>query len=281
MEAVILNGKEIAQKKLSEIANKAAELSAVSKQKPCLATLLLGDSSDSALYCKAIGNLLKKINADHRALHFPETISEQALEGEIYKLNQDASVTGIMVFAPFPGHIRAKHVFSRLSSEKDVEARKSGCGIGAGISAPTAAACLMLIEESGIHFEGKNAVVIGRSDVVGKPAAILLIEKRATVTVCNSKTQHLKNHVQSADIVIASVGVPRLVKGDWIKEGAIVIDVGENIVDGKLVGDVDFEVAKNRAAYLSPVPGGVGPLTNIALAKNLITLYEMQNTALD
>lgn len=278
MESIVLNGREIAKRKLAEISDKVKELQAVTKEPLCLATLLVGDSKDSLLYARAIGNLLKKINVEHRALQFPESISETLLQKELYKLNQDSGVTGIMVFAPFPSHIRSRHIFQYLSAEKDVEARKTSCGIGNGVAAPTAAACLMLIEETGINFEGKVAVVVGRSDVVGKPAAILLIEKRSTVIVCNSKTQDLKGYVGKADILVVTVGAPNLIKGDWIKDGSIVIDVGENVVDGKLVGDVEFETAKKRAAYITPVPGGVGPLTNIALVNNLIALHRLHRT---
>ena len=159
---------------------------------------------------------------------------------------------------------------------KDAEGRRLLHGLAERVISPTAAAAIALVEETGVEVSGKEAVVIGRSDVVGKPAAILLIEKGATVTVCNSKTKDLRKFVENADILIATAGKPELIKGEWIKPGAVVVDVGENIVNGRLVGDVEFETAKSRAAYLSPVPGGVGPLTNVMLIKNLITLQQLR-----
>ena len=196
---------------------------------------------------------------------------------EITKLNTDPAITGIMIFAPLPKHLNSASVTNAVAVSKDVEGRRILQGTGSDrVASPTALACLALIDEVNEDLEGKEAVIVGRSDVVGKPAALLLIDKRATVTVCNSKTKNLQKHIERADIVIATAGKAELIKGSWIKPGATVIDVGENLVNEKLVGDVEFAAAKERAGYLTPVPGGVGPLTNVMLVKNLLTLHKLK-----
>ena len=181
-----------------------------------------------------------------------------------------------MIFAPLPKSMRLETLLSGVDALKDVEGRRL---IHAGknkVMPPTALAAVALFEATGCDATGKEVLIIGRSDVVGKPAALLMLDKNATVTIAHSKTKDLRAHVERADIVIVSVGKPQIVKGEWIKPGAIVIDVGENVVGGKLVGDVEFEKAKERTSFISPVPGGVGPVTNVMLVRNLITLAGLQ-----
>ena len=276
--ATILNGKEIAAKHLERLSGEISELRR-SGTTLTLATIQVGHERDTELYAKAIGNLLAKLGIQHAPLNLPDTVHLTDINKEINKLNQDSQVTGIMIFAPLPKHLALRNLQLAIDFSKDVESHRSRTlsQIKSGeIMPPTARAAIALFDETGCDATGKEALVIGRSDIVGKPVALMMLAKNATVTIAHSKTSNLKEHVQRADIVIVSVGKPGLVKGDWIKPGAIVIDVGENIVNGKLVGDVEFEKAKDRASYISPVPGGVGPVTNVMLVQNLITLGTIQ-----
>ncbi len=273
--ASILNGKEIAAKHLEKISEELSNLRQ-SGTTLTLSTVQVGEAQDTVLYAKAIANLLQKLGIRHAPLHFPETIQENELRQQILKASKDVQITGIMIFAPLPAHLALASLLRTAGALKDIEGRLTLLSSKSKVRPPTAMAAVALFEETGVNAAGKEALIIGRSDVVGKPVALLMLEKNATVTIAHSKTTNLKEHVQRADIVIVSVGRPELVKGDWIKSGAIVIDVGENVVDGKLVGDVEFEKAKERASFISPVPGGVGPVTNVMLVRNLITLSTLQ-----
>lgn len=271
----ILDGRKIAAKALAQAAKKI-ELLKKSGAILTLATVQAGGAKDAALYSQSLDKLLKKVGIEHIPSVSGQTISEPALCGKIAALNEDPMVTGIMVFAPLPKHLNAATVLGSIDQLKDVEGRtfmKSHFGV----FSPTANAVMSLLETSGVNPAGKEAVVIGHSDLVGKPTAILLLDRMATVTVCHAKTAALKEKVEKADIVVAAAGKPELVKGGWIKPGAVVIDVGENSVNGELVGDVEFEKAKKRASFISPVPGGVGPLTNVMLIQNLLRLYSLRN----
>ncbi len=276
--ATLLDGKAVAKKRLENLVAQSRALQNKSASL-CLATLQVGDSKDASLYSRAITNLFQQAGITHRTKTLPESAQTNEICHEIKRLNADEAVTGILVFSPLPKHADAQQVLEAIDITKDAEGRRILNTAGDRVAPPTALACMALVEETGHVLEGAHAVVIGRSDVVGKPVAMLLIERRATVTVCNSKTVNLATIVKQADIVIATAGQPRLVKGDWIKKDAVVIDVGENVVDGKLVGDVEFEEAKNHASYITPVPGGVGPLTNVMLLKNLMTLYRWKEKA--
>ncbi len=273
--ATILNGKEIAKKLLDRISK---DLSEIRKKKKALAlgTIQVGENQDALIYASLIENLFKKLNIRYIPHAFPEKTSEAELMKQIAKLNADPEITGIMLFSPLPPPLDSASLMNAVEMSKDVEGRRVLQGSGNRVAPPTALACMALVEEISPNLEGKEAVVVGRSDVVGKPVALLLIDKRATVTVCNSKTKNLEERVRRADILIATAGKPNLIKGAWIKPGAIVIDVGENIVDGKPVGDVEFEIAKEVAGYITPVPGGVGPVTNVMLVKNLLSLHQLK-----
>ncbi len=270
--SVILDGREIAKKWLDALLSEIESLDIAGKL--CLASVRVGESKEAALYSKAIETLLKKIGVAYEACVFPEKISERELIYEIEKLNHNAHLTGILIFSPLPGHLKEEKILDAVFASKDVEGRRFLPGLTDRAVAPTAQAAVALVEEAGVLLDGKEAVVIGRSLVVGKPAALLLLEKNATVTICHSRTKDLKSHVQRADILIASAGKPHLVRGEWIKPGAIVVDVGVNVVDGKVIGDVEYEAAKERAGFITPATGGVGPLTNVMLVKNLLTLWK-------
>ena len=271
----ILNGKEIAAKYLEKLSKELSEIRE-SGTTLTLSTVQVGNAHDTELYARAIANLLQKLGIRHIPFHFPEEVQENALRQEILKVSQDSHITGIMIFAPLPVRMALGSLLRIAGALKDVEGRLALLSSKSKIMSPTAMAAIALFEETQYDATGKEALIIGRSDVVGKPAALMMLEKNATVTIAHSKTVHLKEYVQRADIVIVSVGKPEIIKGDWIKPGAIVIDVGENIVNGKLVGDVEFEKAKDRASHISPVPGGVGPVTNVMLIQNLINLHKLQ-----
>lgn len=272
----VLNGNEIAAKRLEKIAKELSEFRR-SGVALTLCTVQIGHARDTELYAKSIADLLQKLDIWYLPLIFVENIEEKKLRQEILKASQDPKVTGILIFAPLPPHLALGSLLRTAGAFKDVEGRLTPLSAKSKIMPPTAMAAIALFEETGYDAAGKEALVVGRSDVVGKPAALMLLEKNATVTIAHSKTVNLKDHVQRADIVIVSVGKPELIKGDWIKPGAVVIDVGENVINGKLVGDVEFEKAKDRASHLSPVPGGVGPVTNVMLVQNLISLYKLQS----
>ena len=271
----VLNGREIAEKYLNAVSRHIVKLKKDGKHLT-LATFQVGQSKDTALYAKALDCLLQKLGIKHIPSISPEKISETALFNKVAELNVDAEITGIMIFSPLPGAVNAAHILNAIDILKDIEGRRALTGFSDRVVSPTANAVLALLEETGVDIAGKEAVVIGHSDVVGKPTAILLLDKMATVTVCHVKTKNLKAHVERADILVAAAGKAHLVKGEWIKPGAVVIDVGENVLDGKIVGDVEFESAKERAAFISPVPGGVGPVTNVMLVKNLLQLQKMK-----
>jgi methylenetetrahydrofolate dehydrogenase (NADP+)/methenyltetrahydrofolate cyclohydrolase len=282
LQAKILDGKKIAAALSDSLMAEIADLRKNGTHLK-LATIRVGESSDAELYSRAIQNLLKKLKIECVPYEFPEKTSQSTLIRKIIELNADPGVTAIMVFSPLPNDLNINTVLSNIDISKEVESRLGMLKVGdQRIAAPTACACILLIEEAirdrQDDLMGKEAVIIGRSDVVGKPASVLLLDRRVTVTVCHTKTKNLPEHVRRADIVIATAGEPQLVKGSWIKPGAIVIDVGENVVGGQLVGDVDFDEVKKVAGYLSPVPGGVGPLTNVALVQNLIKLYYWKKT---
>ena len=273
--SVVLNGKEIAEKILSAAAAKIALLKKAGASLT-LATVQVGNAKDSLLYSQALDRLLKKVGIAHVPSVSSQKISEEELCEKIEALNENPSITGIMVFAPLPPAFDTATVLNAVDQMKDVEGRtfmKSHFGV----FSPTANAVMTLLKESGVELAGKEAVVIGHSDLVGKPVAILLLDEMATVTVCHAKTTGLRQKIAKADILIAAAGKPELVKGDWIKSGAVVIDVGENVVNGKLVGDVEFDQAKKKTSFISPVPGGVGPVTNVMLVQNLLRLHSLRN----
>ncbi len=270
--AIILNGKELSEQQLSLALRELESL----KKILTLATIRIGDAPDSKIYETYLEKMLGKIGIRLKSIHLGVSVAEKKVISEISRLNRDKRITGVLVFAPLPKHISHANVFENLNPLKDVEGRtflKSHFGV----YSPTANAVMTLLDATGKDLLGLEAVVIGHSDVVGKPTAVLLMDRHATVTVCQKETRDLKFHVKRADILVSAAGKAHLIKGDWIKKGAIVIDVGENMLDGKIVGDVDFEKAKSRASFISPVPGGVGPVTNITLIKNLIRLHKRQN----
>ncbi len=284
MTANIIDGKAFANDLVSKLAIKVKLLESKHQFKPGLAVVLVGNNPASEVYVK---NKIRQtensgmISIEHR---LPESTSQQDLLSLIKDLNSDNSIDGILVQLPLPKQIDENSVINAISAEKDVDGfNVINAGLlatgGNGLIPCTPLGCLLLLQDNLNDLTGKNAVIIGRSNIVGKPMAQLLTQSHCTVTIAHSKTVDLENVCKNADIIVAAVGRPQFVPGKWIKKGAIVIDVGINRLPpvdgrngkGKLVGDVDFESASKNASAITPVPGGVGPMTIACLLKNTLT----------
>jgi len=279
MSAEIIDGKTIAKEIREELARKVAVL----PQKPYLAVILAGDDEASLIYDRNKQKAALAMGMECDIYHLPETVTEEELFQLIDRLNQDEKVNGILVQLPLPAHLDSRKVIERVDFMKDVD----GFGpYNAGLLhtndkkatvAATPKGILYLLHRVLGDLSGKHAVIIGRSNIVGRPLASLLLNNNCTVSIAHSKTVNLPELVRQADIVVAACGCPKLVKGDWIKPGATVIDVGINRDNGKLCGDVDFEEASQKAAFITPVPGGVGPMTIAMLLDNTYAAYLKQN----
>ncbi|RIK32613.1 MAG: bifunctional methylenetetrahydrofolate dehydrogenase/methenyltetrahydrofolate cyclohydrolase FolD [Anaerolineae bacterium] len=291
MTAQLIDGKTIAAQVREEVAAKVAKRIAAGKIKPTLATVLVGDRVDSATYVASKQKACAELGMGSMSHNLPGEISQADLEKLIKSLNDDKTVHGILVQLPLPSHLNEERVLQLISVEKDVDGfspinigRLAQKGREPLFVPCTPFGCIYLLEKVGVKIEGANAVVLGRSNIVGMPAALLLIGKNATVTVCHSRTKDLPGIVKQADILIAAIGKTEFVRGDWIKPGAAVIDVGINSKPDatkksgyRLVGDVNFDEAKDAAGFITPVPGGVGPMTIAMLMRNTLRAAEIQD----
>ncbi|NLL49366.1 MAG: bifunctional methylenetetrahydrofolate dehydrogenase/methenyltetrahydrofolate cyclohydrolase FolD [Firmicutes bacterium] len=266
MTARIIDGKGIAAEIREDLKKEVAELTAKGKT-PGLVVILVGDDPASTVYVRNKERSSKEVGINSTVHRLPAETTREELLGLIEQLNNDATVHGILVQLPLPDHLDEEEVINTISPEKDVDgfhpinAGKLLIGDDDAFVACTPAGVLELVKRTGVSIQGKNVVIVGRSNIVGKPAAVLFLQEHATVTVCHSRTKDVAEECRRADILIAAVGRPEMIKKDWVKPGAVVIDVGINRVDGKLVGDVDFEGVKEVASAITPVPGGVGPMT--------------------
>lgn len=290
MTAQIIDGKLIAQKVRDEVAAEVTERTKAGKHQPVLATVLVGDRIDSATYVSAKGKACQELGMGSVNHHLPGDTTQADLEKLIKELNADPSVNGILVQLPLPNHLDEEKVLQLISIEKDVDGfsplnigRLAQKGREPLFVPCTPDGSIYLLEQAGVKIEGANAVVLGRSNIVGMPAALLLISKNATVTVCHSRTKDLPDVIRQADILIAAIGRAEMVKGDWIKPGAAIIDVGINSKPDatkkkgyRLVGDVEYESCVEVAGYITPVPGGVGPMTIAMLMKNTLKAAKIQ-----
>ena len=272
----IIDGKEIAKNLRSKIAEEVSSLN----RPPGLAVILVGEAPASAVYvrnkelaCKQAGFFSDKIIKS-------ENITEEQLLEEVERLNNNLHIDGILVQLPLPKHINANKVIEHISPHKDVDGFHSE-NIGklmqnkSHLRPCTPKGVMTMLESIDCKIEGMNCVVVGASNIVGRPMAMELLNARGTVTICNSRTKDLAGKVRQADIVVVGVGIPQMVKGDWVKEGAVVIDVGINrLDDGSLVGDVDYDAIKETAGAITPVPGGVGPMTIATLLENTLIAYK-------
>ena len=304
MTATLIDGTAIAQKVRNEVKEKVAKRLAEGKSQPGLATVLVGERIDSATYVSMKQKACAELGMTSFHHPVPADVTQEDLEKLIKELNADPKVHGILVQLPLPDHLDEERILSLISIEKDVDGfspinlgRLAQKGREPLFVPCTPYGCIYLLKEAGVKIAGANAVVLGRSNIVGMPAALLLIKENATVTVVHSKTKDIPAVLRNADIIIAAIGRAEMVRGDWVKPGAAIIDVGINGIpmlnpDGtpvisektgkprqKLVGDVNFEEAKEVAGFITPVPGGVGPMTIAMLMANTLRAAEIQDKA--
>lgn len=283
MTAQILDGKAIAAEIREELKERVNTRVKKGLRKPGLAVVLVGENPASQVYVNSKCKQSVEVGIESFSHKLPDTTSQDVLITLIDELNADERVDGILVQLPLPDHIEDEAVLERIAPAKDVDGFHPYNMGRLAINMPTLRPCtprgvMTMLEKTGIPLRGKNAVVIGASKIVGMPMALELTNVRATVTICHSATQDLEAKVREADIVVAGVGIPNFVPGDWIKDGAIVIDVGINrLDDGSLCGDVDFATAKEKASWITPVPGGVGPMTISTLLNNAVDIAEQKD----
>ncbi|MBR5232517.1 MAG: bifunctional methylenetetrahydrofolate dehydrogenase/methenyltetrahydrofolate cyclohydrolase FolD [Clostridia bacterium] len=274
MSAMILSGKEMEKELLASQIERCGQLNARGIH-PLLAVVMVGDDPASEIYVRNKSRMCDAVGILQQTIRMPADVSQESVEREIDRLNNDPAVTGILVQLPLPGQLDENQLLARILPQKDVDGfhalnagkmlRGEACAL-----ACTPRGIIYMLKKAGVPMEGAHAVVIGRSNIVGKPVAMLLLQENCTVTICHSKTQNLAEITRQGDILIAAVGKAHFVTADMVKPGAAVIDVGVNRVDGKVTGDVDFENVKEVAGYISPVPGGVGRMTVSMLMENTL-----------
>ena len=275
----IIDGKALSQVVKDEVKAEVPVLEAQYGRKPCLVVIIVGENPASQVYVRNKVKAAAYTGMESKLVELPADITEEALLGEIVALNNDPLVDGILVQLPLPKHINEEKVIDTIAREKDVDGfhpgNVAGLWLGKDCIVPcTPAGIMRLIDSVGVELKGKNAVVVGRSNIVGKPVAKLLLDRHATVTIAHSRTADLGAVCRTADVLVVAVGKAKLVTGDMVKPGAVVIDVGMNRDEnGKLCGDVDFASAQPVASYITPVPGGVGPMTIAMLMKNTIACF--------
>ena len=279
MTAKIISGSALSKQIKAQIAQQITQYRNEGKRAPGLAVILVGADPASQVYVASKRRSCEEVGIFSKSYDLPETTEEHALLALIDELNADETIDGILVQLPLPKHIRSEAVIERIKPEKDVDGFHP-YNVGRLCQRiPTLRACtpygvMKLLETTGIDLHGKHAVIVGASNIVGRPMSLELLLAGATVTVTHRFTKDLESHVRQADILVVAVGKPHLVPGEWVKQGAVVIDVGINRIDGKLVGDIGFEAAERRAAYITPVPGGVGPMTVAMLMNNTLYAYQ-------
>ena len=279
---MIIDGKKISKDLIEKVKDEVSKIKKNGKT-PGLAVILIGDYAPSQIYVKNKEKFAKEAGINSEVIRYPKEISEKEVLKKIDELNDNSKISGILVQLPLPSHINKEKIINSIKPTKDVDGfhpmNVGGLASGSKSIVPcTPLGCLFLIKSVEKNLEGKNAVILGRSNLNGKPMAQILLKENCTVTIVHSKTKDLKTECKRADILIAAVGVKEIVKGDWIKKDAIVIDVGINKANGKIVGDVDFESSKNVAKAITPVPGGVGPMTIACLLKNTLECFKKSNS---
>lgn len=268
-----LNGVELAKKFKAEIKDTIAKEKNMGKRTPSLASIIIGEDGGSLSYIKNQVKISEELGINYEVLRFPKSISEDEIIENIEELNKSSNVDGIILQLPLPGAFNEGRIIESISYKKDVDSL-TDINIGKFYKGEesfipcTARSVLQLIKSTCDDLRGKKAVVVGRSNIVGKPTSYLLLNEHCTVTICHSNTKELKDICKSADILVTALGIPNFITVDYVKKGAIVIDVGTTLVDGKIRGDVDFDSVIEVASYVSPVPGGVGAMTTTMLMKN-------------
>ncbi len=284
--AIIIDGKELAKKIREELKVECEKLKKENIQ-PKLAVIMVGDDSASKIYVRNKSKACKEVGVEYTEYLLDKNIKQKELIDLIEKLNTDKNINGILLQSPIPKHLNIEEAFETIDYKKDVDGfhpmnvGKLALGQECFISC-TPYGVIKMLEKYGIDLCGKNVVILGRSNIVGRPLIQCCINKNATVTVCHSKTKNTKNITKQADVLISAIGKPKFVTEDMVKDGAVVIDVGINrLDDGKIVGDVDFEKVKEKASYITPVPGGVGPMTIAMLINNVIKSAKEQNKTIN
>jgi methylenetetrahydrofolate dehydrogenase (NADP+)/methenyltetrahydrofolate cyclohydrolase len=276
---MIIDGKKVAAELRSQLKKKVDELKSKYNAVPGLTVILVGEDAPSKIYVRNKEKSAVEVGLNSEVIRYPEDLEEKVLLDKIRELNNNEKVSGILVQLPLPRHINKRKVIETIAHEKDVDGfhpiNVGNLSSGYDSSIPcTPLGCGLLLKQVEKNLSGKHAVVIGRSNLNGKPMTQLLLKENCTVTITHSKTKDLKAECLRADIIIAAVGIPKLVKADWIKKGAIVIDVGINKTDAGLVGDVDFDEVSKVAKAVTPVPGGVGPMTIACLLNNTVECFK-------
>lgn len=277
--AKIIDGKALSLSLKEDMKARMAELENKYGRRPCLSVIIVGDNPASRSYVRGKIKAAEFVGMESRLIELPQDVSEEALLSKISELNADEKVDGILVQLPLPEHIDEDNVIDAIAVAKDVDgfhpSNVAALWLGRKCTVPcTPKGIIKMIESTGVEIAGKKVVVVGRSNIVGKPVAKLLLDRNATVTIAHSRTKDLAAVCREADILVAAVGRPKMITADMVKPGAVVIDVGINRVDdGTLVGDVDFGPAYEIAGYISPVPGGVGPMTITMLMENTIECF--------
>ena len=276
---MIIDGKKEAELLRHEVKKEIDSLKLKNNKVPGLTVILIGDFAPSQIYVKNKEKKAKEVGINSEVVRYPKEVSEQEVLKKIKELNDNNAVSGILVQLPLPSQINKEKIINAINPLKDVDGfhpvNVGNLSSGYHATVPcTPLGCLFLIKKTESNLSGKHAVIIGRSNLNGKPMAQLLLKENCSVTIVHSKTKDLKIECLKADILVAAVGVPNLVKGDWVKKDAIVIDVGINKVDDKIVGDVDFDNVKDKVKAITPVPGGVGPMTIACLLKNTLECFK-------
>jgi methylenetetrahydrofolate dehydrogenase (NADP+)/methenyltetrahydrofolate cyclohydrolase len=276
---MILDGKKESALLREEIKNEILEIKTKTNKSPGLSVILIGDFSPSQIYVKNKEKNSKEVGINSEVIKYPKEVKESEILEKIQELNNNNNVSGILVQLPLPAHISKEKIINAIKPSKDVDGfhpiNVGNLSSGYKAIVPcTPLGCMLLIKKVEKNLTGKHAVIIGRSNLNGKPMAQLLLKEDCTVSIVHSKTKNLKLECQKADILVAAVGVANLVKGDWVKKDSIIIDVGINKVADKIVGDVDFEEVKDKVKAITPVPGGVGPMTIACLLKNTLECFK-------
>ncbi|NTV30310.1 MAG: bifunctional 5,10-methylenetetrahydrofolate dehydrogenase/5,10-methenyltetrahydrofolate cyclohydrolase [Candidatus Omnitrophica bacterium] len=284
MSAKLLDGKLLAQNLQAGLKAEVDALRAKTGLAPRFVNIVIGQDAGSGSYGRSQKRVAEAVGIDYRFAQLPHTVTQEELLDQIHFLNNDPAVHGIMIHKPVPSGIDFQLAANLVSPGKDLEGLND-VNLGKLLTGRTRiipctpASVMAHLDSTGLDLSGKDAVVVGRSEIVGKPVELLLLERNATVTVCHSGTSkagRLAEHVKRAEILVVAVGRPGFIRGEWVREGAVVVDVGINEVDGKLVGDVEFAPAAERASFITPVPGGVGPVTAVMLMKNGIEAFRQQ-----
>ena len=276
---MIIDGKKEAELIKSEIKKEILNIKSKTSKIPSLTVILIGDFAPSRIYVKNKEKSAKEVGINSKVIKYPKNVSEEEVITKINELNKDRNISGILVQLPLPKQISKEKVINAIHPSKDVDGfnpiNVGNLSSGYKSIVPcTPLGCLLLIKKIEKNLSGKHAVIIGRSNLNGKPMAQLLLKENCKVTVVHSKTKNLQIECNKADILVAAVGVPNLVQKDWVKDNAIIIDVGINKVGKKIVGDVNFEMLKDKAKAITPVPGGVGPMTIACLLKNTLECFK-------